>query len=360
MPVPKHRLFYIMKGAIDDYLKPSIDSESKYWMMRTMGGDFYKEFVEDGFIAIGYNEITIENLKMLPESESLSKEVLAIKLKERCEDIKNTAYPASQILKFYREMKVGDFVVVPGRSSHYVSFGVITSDVFEAEDKYLHSADLCPFAKRRTVNWKKSTVKFKLNPTLQLMFGSRHIISDVDDYAPHIDNLLNDFYTKGNNTYLVLRVKQDQELSADDFTLVGDLMTLFNDYSREFNLGLTSADVKMKMRVQSEGDILAFAQSLEGIAIIGLIIMFIKGGTFSINCGKFTMETKVPSLGETFSQIATSVNVFLNDRSRRLTIEKLSKKLDNMEIETPSAIISMMNELGKESMHKKNDLKNID
>lgn len=325
----------------------SIDDNTQYWLVRTMGGDYYEEYVKNGYVAIGYNEITVNDLSHLPTKDKLARKVLQVMLADRREKLKNTGYPSAQILRFSRDMKIGDIVIVPSSASFQVSFGIISSDIYE-ETKGLHIKGLCPFAKRRKVDWYKTSLRHKLAPGLQLMFNSRHIISEVNSYAPAIDNLLNDFYTKGNETYLVLRVRQNEALSADDFTLVSDLMELFNEYSKESNMGLTSEDIKMKMRVQSEGDILAFAQSAEGIAVIGLIIMFIKGGTFSINCGGFHLETKIPSPGETFARIAHSVNCFLNDSSRRRTIDKLRKKLDNMDIETPNAIIEMMKELGKE------------
>lgn len=344
---------------IDKLLKnvKSIDDNTQYWLVRTMGGDYYEEYVKNGYVAIGYNEITVNDLLHLPLKEKLAKKVLQTILSDRREKLKNAGYPSAQILRFSREMKIGDIVIVPSSSSFQVSFGVISSEIYE-ETKGLHIKGMCPFAKRRKVNWYKTSLRHKLAPGLQLMFNSRHIISEVNGYAPAIDNLLNDFYTKGNETYLVLRVRQNETLSADDFTLVSDLMELFNEYSRESDMGLTSEDIKMKMRVQSEGDILAFAQSPEGIAVIGLIIMFIKGGTFSINCGGFHLDTKIPSPGETFAKIAHSVNCFLNDNSRRKTIGRLRKKLDNMDIETPNAIIEMMKELGKEENlenSKKND-----
>lgn len=332
----------------------SIDDNTQYWLVRTMGGDYYEEYVKNGYVAIGYNEITVNDLLHLPTKDKLARKALQAMLADRREKLKNTGYPSAQMLRFSREMKIGDVVIVPSSSSFQVSFGVICSDMYE-ETKGLHIEGMCPFAKRRKINWYKTSLRHKLAPGLQLMFNSRHIISEVNGYAPAIDNLLNDFYTKGNETYLVLRVRQNETLSADDFTLVGDLMELFNEYSKESNMGLTSEDIKMKMRVQSEGDILAFAQSPEGIAVIGLIIMFIKGGTFTINYGGFHLETKVPSPGETFAKIAHSVNCFLNDSSRRKTVSKLRKKLDNMDIETPNAIIEMMKELGKEEKQENNN-----
>lgn len=343
---------FYLKDILQDV--KSINDETQYWLVRTMGGDYYNHYVEDGFIAIGYNEITIDDLIHLPQKEKHARKVLKEMLKGRRDKIKNTGYPASQMIRFVRDMKVGDIVIVPASSSYKVTFGTIKSDVYQ-ENKNLHIEGRCPFAKRRDVEWIKTSPRHLLVPELQLMFNSRHIISEVNGYALFIDNFLNDFYHKGELTYLVLRVKQKQTLSADDFTLVGDLMELFNEYSKENNLGLTSKDIGMKMCVQSPGDILAFAQSMGGIAVIGLFIMFIKGGTFSINCKQFHLSVKVPTFGESFSQIASSVNNFLNDSRRRQTIKRLENKLDNMEIETPSAIIKMMKELGKGYEPEKNE-----
>ena len=297
-------------------------------MMRTMGGDFYKEFVEDGFIAIGYNEITTEDLKALPESDNLSKDVLATKLKDRNENITNAGYPASQILKFYRDMKIGDFVVVPGRSSHYVSFGIITSDVYEAEDKYLHSADLCPFAKRRTVNWKKSTVKFKLNPSLQLMFNSRHIISGVDDYAQYIDSLLNDFYVKDDETHLVLRINTEGDINAGNFFAIYKIFEIVDNFCVEYGIPETTANLVMKIQLESPGNVRLSSKHLLILGLVGLSILSINGGGLKINAGNFNFDLSTDGLIGMY-------NEYLDREVDRDLKESIKSSLDSLDMSTP-------------------------
>ena len=297
-------------------------------MMRTMGGDFYKEFVEDGFIAIGYNEITTEDLKALPESDNLSKDVLATKLKDRNENITNAGYPASQILKFYRDMKVGDFVVVPGRSSHYVSFGIITSDVYEAEDKYLHSADLCPFAKRRTVNWKKSTVKFKLNPSLQLMFNSRHIISGVDDYAQYIDSLLNDFYVKDDETHLVLRINTEGDINAGNFFAIYKIFEIVDNFCVEYGIPETTANLVMKIQLESPGNVRLSSKHLLILGLVGFSILSINGGGLKINAGNFNFDLSTDGLIGMY-------NEYLDREVDRNLKESIKSSLDSLDMSTP-------------------------
>ncbi len=336
---------------IIDYIEP-VNNETNYWLVRTMGGDYYKEYVESNFIAIGYNEITVDDLLHLPTNEKLAKKSLQEMIKSKYESIRNVSYPSSQMYRFAHEMKEGDIVIVPSSSSHMVTFGIIDSDIYE-ESEQLHATYACPFSKRRAVKWLKTTPRYKLPADLLLMFNSRHIISEITSYASFIDTFLNDFYVKGDTTYLVLRVKQEGTLTADDFTLINDLMELFNDFSKKHGLGLTSKDIKMKMSVHSPGDIIAFCTSPLGIMTIGLFVMFIKGGHYSIKW--LGLDADIPKLSQSIATIIRAVNEFLNDHTKRKIVNQLSKKMDNMEIDTPTSIIDIMKQLNQTNHPSKTD-----
>ena len=56
------------------------------------------------------------------------------------------------ILKFVREMKVGDVIVIPSANSSRFAFGEIVGDPYEVE----HDENECLFHKRRTIEWKAS------------------------------------------------------------------------------------------------------------------------------------------------------------------------------------------------------------
>lgn len=329
----------------------SIQTGTRYWLVRTMGGDYYKDFVENEFIGIGYDKITIGDISSLPAKAKLAKKALQNMIVHRYENISNASYPASQMLKFVRDMKNGDVVVVPSSSSYNATFGVIKSDVYE-RNVQCHDTYSCPFVKCRDVEWIKTSHRHQLSANLQLIFGSRHIISEIKGCSEHIDSYLNDFYQKDDITYMVLRVKQEEALSADDFTLVADLMSLFNDYSSKHNLGITSKDIKMKISVQSPGDILVYAATPEVITVIGLIILFINGGTFKINWGGFNLEASSPMFSNGLKTLIESVNQFLNDREKRKTVETLRKKLSNMDIDAPRSLMNAMKLLGVEESPK--------
>ena len=65
----------------------SLNNQQNYWMVRTMGGAYYREFVRGGYIAVGYNNITLADLNHLPESDNLAKEALKIKFNNQYPDI---------------------------------------------------------------------------------------------------------------------------------------------------------------------------------------------------------------------------------------------------------------------------------
>lgn len=41
----------------------TVEKNTHYWLVRTMGGDFFYEYLSRGYIAIGYNEITLNEIK---------------------------------------------------------------------------------------------------------------------------------------------------------------------------------------------------------------------------------------------------------------------------------------------------------
>lgn len=334
-------LVSIYMKTFEDSVK-NINDETQYWLVRTMGGDFYKHYTDNDFIAIGYNEITLQDFKTLSPKKEIAKKVLQEMFKARREDANKARYAASQMYRFVREMKIGDIVIIPSSSSHKVAFGRIDSDVYE-DSTNIYATYGCPFAKRRKITWLKTSIKTYLPAELQLIFGSRHIISEITGYGAFIDQYLNDFYTKGDKTFLVLRVKQQDELSADDFTLISDLMSLFNDFSEETKWGITSKDIKMKASVQSPGDILLFAQSPWALAIIGLIILFLKGGNYNLDIFNVVkLNLNLPSTSQGIALLIDKLNKLLNDSSKRKLMDSLKNKLDNMEIDAPDAIAKLL------------------
>lgn len=60
----------------------NVNPDKHYWFFRTMGGHFYDEFVSMGFIAIGYDDILMKDLKDLPEQDYMARAFIKIRLHE--------------------------------------------------------------------------------------------------------------------------------------------------------------------------------------------------------------------------------------------------------------------------------------
>ncbi|OCL17981.1 hypothetical protein AOQ65_07920 [Bacteroides fragilis] len=320
----------------------TIEKNTHYWLVRTMGGDYFYEYISRGYIAIGYNEISLNEIKFASTFAEKAGEQLksiveakeALKKQPDEEEI-NAQYAVSQLLKFYRDIQIGDIIVMPGRNSDDVAFAKIESGVYE-ESNVSKLEGICNFAKRRKIHLLHKTSRTELNPKLQLMFNSRHIISNVDGYASYIDSSISDFFAKDGYTNLVLRVKEENNLRASDFGLVPELVELVKDFSEENNLDIDINDIKAKMCVQSPGDILMFAPSWEAITLIGLFIILLKGGELSYN-KESGFKIKVGDL-------LRSASEFLDRRRDRKFKKAIQDKLENMKIETPKDLTAIMKE----------------
>lgn len=332
MPVPKHKFLFMETFKLDNYTK-NINPERRYWLVRTMGGDYYPEYKTRGFIAIGYNPISLKDIKYaISKGKDSQKALIEISLSHYGE-MSNNSYKSAQLLTFTNDMKIGDIVIMPARISGYVSLGEITGDVYE-ETNISKDIEACQFSKRRNVRWIKEYNRNKLNPKLQLIFASRHIISNIDKYSLYIDSFINDFYKKDNETFLVLKVKEEDDISGSDITFISDILSVLDDYSRENQLQVTSEDIKVKISLQSPGDILMHAFSSEGIMILGLIIMIIKSGSFSYN--------KEEGVKISTNDIFQSISEFLDRRRDRKFKSSLQKKLDSMKIDNPEDLINII------------------
>ena len=311
----------------------NISPDKHYWFFRTMGGTYYDEFVSRGYIAFGYDGITMKDLKNIPERDDMARAYLKIRLQELDKYLTDsqTAKAAGQIVKFYRGLAVGDVVVAPSYQSKKFAIGVIESEMYEDSSK--HAEGECQFVKRRKVRWEKEVWRSELDPKAILAFGNQQTMSSIDEYAEYIDRKISNIYNKGEKTYLVLRVNQDKGLSWDDFTLIGDLGTLFKEFSDENNLGIDLSQIEMKINVQSPGDILMIIPDGTGYAlIIVLAIITLLGGTFKHKSLNSETEISTGGFGKFLSDTLSAISDFL-DRKQEREIIKAKEKLQNMQIE---------------------------
>lgn len=330
-------------------LTPEILQERKYWLVRSMGGDYYGEYVSRGFIAIGYNEVSLNEIKysLTKKKDAVNELKSIIDTKDIDEDSLNylKRYGTPQLLRFYTELNEGDIVVIPSSESYKIAIGIIESNVYEIpDDEIPYDTNFCQFKKRRKITILKKLSRNSLNPEMQLMFNSRHAISNVDKYAEFIDGCIRDFYVKGDITYLVLRVRQENEIRAVDFSLVPEIINLLEEFCIENELEYDKDSIKMKLCVQSPGDILVFAQKPEIIFLVGLVITLIKGA--QINIGKL-VSFKIPSAADNTAHIIKALGEFIERKQDKKFKETIRQKIENMDIESPDDITKILSEFYK-------------
>ena len=115
----------------------TVSSQRKYWMVRTMGGAYYADFIRKNYIAIGYNEISLQQLNNLPQSQKQAKVALKAQFTDAYPDNRSSGHSVSQLLRFTREVRVGDIVIIPSESAMHVAIGVITSEMSCISSKLL-------------------------------------------------------------------------------------------------------------------------------------------------------------------------------------------------------------------------------
>jgi hypothetical protein len=315
----------------------NVNPDKHYWFFRTMGGQYYDEFVSKGYIAIGYNEIIMKDLTNLPERDDQARMIIKTKFYEYGHKLTDaqTAKAAGQIVKFYRELNVGDVVVAPSLHSKKYAIGIITSEMYE--DSGNHHDGECQFVKRRRVRWEKEVWRNELDAKAILAFGNQQTMSSIDDYAEFIERKVNQIYTKGSASYLVLRVNQDKDLSWDDFMFIGELGALLQDFAKETGLDANLKNIKMKINVQSPGDILLMIPGggIGILIIVLLLLIVIRGGSGHIRIkeGVFDAGVETEGIGDTLNKVLSAITDFLNQKVERSI--KIREKLENMQIEQP-------------------------
>ena len=109
----------------------TINENRKYWFVRTVGGTYYSHFLNGGYVAIDYSDISKKFLDELPEKEESALISLKTAYKDRHPNAKNAGKHAAQLYRFYRGIKEGDVVIIPSPDSNELSFGIVKGAMYE-------------------------------------------------------------------------------------------------------------------------------------------------------------------------------------------------------------------------------------
>lgn len=323
-------------SVLNEYVQ-TIGHTAHYWMVRTMGGQYYENFVSGRYIAVGPNDITLHEIIGYGQDGKKSHPALRKLVASRHPDVARPGHIASQLYRFCNELQVGDIVVVPSYSSFEISVCRITGSVYEDVNTSGADGD-CPFMKRIPVEIIKKVKRGSLPPKAQLMFNSRHPISDISEYATYIDGTCLDYYNKNDETHVVLKINTEDAVAASTFYNMQKLFEIAERFCRDNNMDGNASEVTMTVQMESPGALHFISKNKNFLAIVGLVILFINGGGLKIDYGQFHLDLSTDGIFKNISE-------YLDRRTDREMRESIKNSMDSLKIDTPADFQKAMIEL---------------
>lgn len=240
--------------------KFSFNEEGRsYWLVRTNSGKFFQPYIDGNYIAIGWNFINVFDINN-KNSEEIIREKLkkTLPLTEEHQKVDfNSSKGKSLITSIYNkivkfdELKKGDIVLIPGKGSQNIAFGIIDSDdIYESTDL------TCDFTKRKKVKWLNTKSLFELDNVYYKIINSKHAISSLNTYFEYIDREITNAFIKDGYGHYVIDVTTTDDIAIDELIDVinstKEIAALLND---SLKLGDEIEENAIKLNVQSPGSI---------------------------------------------------------------------------------------------------------
>lgn len=270
-----------------------IPADKKYWLIRTQSGSLYESFIENNFVGIDREELSIRELADLkakfPDIKDFQNEIKKsvarfYKGKNEQDDVpqQRIGLVSGQIFNFYSNVKSGDIVIIPSEDSHHISFGVVTESFiaeFTEEEKRKFEDLSIPFLNKR-VRWLSEFRRKSLDPNIFRMFTAHHAINNVTRYADTIERTLRDLYILDDMAHLIVNVQQTDDIKAKDLFGMGySLMELVDLISSDLNIeGISSDDLEVTVNLNSPGKIDLKSKFKKTTIFAGLILLICGGG----------------------------------------------------------------------------------
>ncbi len=297
-----------LKGIIENIRKeiPVLDSTIDYWLVRANSGEYYTDFNLNGYIGIGWNEITLEDIKGADNDSNKLKNILKDKLTfpEDSDPSENKyGITAGQLLRFVNNIKKNDIVVVPSEGSERFLVGKVVGPLYELSlsqiEQYKNEEITHPrsdFAKRWKVSWLGWFNRSDADSALYKMIYSHATLSNINDYKPFINRALFPCYIEDEKLYISYHVTEEKDIQG---VYLGQFVY---QYSLLTRLLFPKTRVDSKINVQSEGIIELITHTVD----YGLIISAILSGAIVLTSGgkfKFMgLELEVPGLIKTYQE----------------------------------------------------------
>lgn len=307
---------------------PVASDAQQVWFIRTSSGDYYDDFRHNRFVALGWDEIPAEWIIKKPlfpitdDDQQVDKKKLLFPLSEN--EFKNRVsnlYPDEkrpglvygQLNTFYNVMRVGDWIVIPSKSTQKLTIGILGDILYEdikdrkiiSEKEYSH----CEYTHKRSVVWKQE-IPASYDIYLQRSLRAQQTISNITDISGLVFRHLYPVYVVNNEVRVTFQKTTKGELNVlSNIDLINSVIDIADMVAELYKVEPFTKDFTMKTAVGSPGIIELIIPMLQSPAplVLGAII-------FRVLFGKYDSEKGI-STG--LSSIFNVVNTLLNDRKER-------------------------------------------
>lgn len=227
---------------------PNVDTRKDYWFIRANRGEYYESFMLGGYVAIGWNFVTLEDLEKHDET------YIKTKLKSFDKKMEKPGSAYNQMMRFAYSIKVGDIVIVPSQAPNDLLVGEVKSEPYtEKEDVIQDSTNICPFNKRIKVHWLGVIRNKDIDPQLYKLVYAGHTVSDANLYKKYINRGLYDVYIDGDEMSMTFKVQEEENINAFAYsTFLHKVLAMANAIQEEND---EHQKIILRTNVQSKGPI---------------------------------------------------------------------------------------------------------
>lgn len=314
-----------------------VDSNIKYWFMRTLSGEYYSEFLENNFVAIGYNEVKLFDLHKSKSGNTFDENALASIIRSAFPEESRPKYIGTQLIDFAYNMQKGDIVVIPSSSSSKISIGEVIETPLYIVDNTSITENNCPFEKRKKIKWIKKDLYFdSLDSKLLFLKYTQRTVTKVDsETSKIIDRLLLPLFVKSEDAHLSIDLRQKDPINAFElFQTWIELFEVVEEFANEEKISFNKEQFEVKINLQSPGTIEFISYSVIGIFILSILVAGIVGAEIEVDTKLIKFKIKTEG-------IIGKISDYLNHKKDRKFREELIRKIKKMNI-NPDELVRIL------------------
>lgn len=312
---------------------PVASDSQQVWFIRTSGGDYYDDFRFNNYVAIGWDKIPtdwIVRKQFIPKEKgtwafdgsnmdkpkqciTLTEKEFKNKVSDLYPDEKRPGLVYGQLNTFYNVMQVGDWIVIPSKSTQDLTIGILGEILYEdiKERKTIPDNEYakCGYTHKRSVIWQRE-LPASYDIYLQKSLRAQQTISNITDISGLVFRHLYPVYVVKNEVRVTFQKTTDGELNVlSNIDLIGSVIDIAAQIAELYKVEPFAKDFKMKTAVGSPGIIELIIPMVNSSApmVLGAIMLWLL-------LGKYDSENGISS---GLNTIFNMVNKHLNDKKER-------------------------------------------